>query len=169
MSDNNTYETETIAVLAGGGILLLFTAYLTHIYSDPSNYWTYTSAVYISWFLGFSGIILLPLDVAFAKTLPVEKNPLLEPWRFVFWTTFWLAWVIDPLLQSYHDNGSYSIQGKICGALKQNLYFYIAIVGLVIAAFVVISIVETEIDVDTFLEVLVDLGTIYGMFSCTVV
>ena len=26
MSDNNTYETETIAVLAGGGILLLFTA-----------------------------------------------------------------------------------------------------------------------------------------------
>ena len=29
MSDNNTYETETIAVLAGGGILLLFTAYLT--------------------------------------------------------------------------------------------------------------------------------------------
>ena len=59
MSDNNTYETETIAVLAGGGILLLFTAYLTHIYSDPSNYWTYTSAVYISWFLGFSGIILL--------------------------------------------------------------------------------------------------------------
>ena len=163
MSDNNTYETETIAVLAGGGILLLFTAYLTRIYSDPSNYWTYTSAVYISWFLGFSGIILLPLDVAFAKTLPVEKNPLLEPWRFVFWTTFWLAWVIDPLLQSYHDNGSYSIQGKICGALKQNLYFYIAIVGLVIAAFVVISIVETEIDVDTFLEVLVDLGTIYGM------
>ena len=87
MSDNNTYETETIAVLAGGGILLLFTAYLTRIYSDPSNYWTYTSAVYISWFLGFSGIILLPLDVAFAKTLPVEKNPLLEPWRFVFWTT----------------------------------------------------------------------------------
>ena len=48
--------------------------------------------------------------------------------------------------------------------MKQNLYFYIAIVGLVIAAFVVISIVETEIDVDTFLEVLVDLGTIYGMF-----
>ena len=78
------YETETIAILSGGGILLLSTALLVRRFSDPSNYWTYTTAVYVSWFLGFSGIVLLPLDVAFAKVLPVEKNPLLEPWRFVF-------------------------------------------------------------------------------------
>jgi hypothetical protein len=164
MSTQLNYETETIAVLVGGAILLVFTALLVQRFSDPSNYWTYTSAVYISWLLGFSGIILLPLDVAFAKTFPVDKNPLLEPWRFVFWTTFWLAWVVDPLLQSYHDNGSYSIKSKICGALKQNLYFYILLIGLVIGAFVIISIIETEIDVDTFLEVLIDLGTVYGMF-----
>ena len=157
------YETETIAILSGGGILLLSTALLVRRFSDPSNYWTYTTAVYVSWFLGFSGIVLLPLDVAFAKVLPVEKNPLLEPWRFVFWTTFWLAWVVDPLLQSYHDNGSFSIKGKICGALKQNLYFYITIVGLVIGVFILISMIETEVDIDTFIEVLIDLGTIYGM------
>ena len=69
----------------------------------------------------------------------------------------------DPLLQSYHDNGSFSIKGKICGALKQNLYFYITIVGLVIGVFILISMIETEVDIDTFIEVLIDLGTIYGM------
>ena len=111
MSSNVEASVVTVAFLS----LALFTGYLLYYYSDPSNAWAYTGAVYVSWLLGFCGVILLPLDIAYAKRVDVEDNPLLQPWIFVFWSTFFLAWIIDPLLQSYHDNGSYHIRQELVG------------------------------------------------------
>ena len=156
----------TFAILC----LALFTGYLLYSYSDPSNAWTYTGAVYVSWLLGFCGVILLPLDIAYAKRVDVENNPLLGYWIFVFWSTFFLAWIIDPLLQSYHDNGSYHAKARIIGAIKENICYYAGVVALVVAVFLLILFLNPDNppDIDTFVEVLVDLGTVYGMLFIVV-
>ena len=161
MEENNV---EVGVVVFAFCCLLLFTGYLLYSFSDKDNYWSYTIAVYLSWVLGFSGVILLPLDLAYAKKVTVENNPLLGSWIFVFWSTFFLAWIIDPIMQSFHDNGSYEPKTRLCGALKENIKFYVIIVVIVVGVFILLFFLnEQETDIDTFVEVLIDLGTVYGM------
>ena len=106
----------------------------------------------------------MPLDLAYAKKVTVENNPLLGSWIFVFWSTFFLAWIIDPIMQSFHDNGSYEPKTRLCGALKENIKFYVIIVVIVVGVFILLFFLnEQETDIDTFVEVLIDLGTVYGM------
>jgi hypothetical protein len=42
-------------------------------------------AVYLSWVLGFAGILLLPYDVSYTLVGNVRSRALDEMWRFVYW------------------------------------------------------------------------------------
>ena len=51
-----------------------------------------STIVGLSWFLGFSSVVLLPLDIA----VPASRNGVIgAAWHALYWTTFLLAWVIE--------------------------------------------------------------------------
>lgn len=107
--------------------------FLVRYYKSSSVTIDVTIAVYLSWVLGFSGIILLPFDMAEAL-LDHTKSPVLnEIWHFIYWSTFVLAWGILPIQTSYHTSGGFTFQAKLWEAFYQNLLFYIVsgIIGII--------------------------------------
>ena len=54
--------------------------------------------VLVSRFLGFAGTLLLPIDIA--NSFENTSSSVLEGlWLALYWITFLLTWIIDPLLQ----------------------------------------------------------------------
>ena len=64
--------------------LLVVTFLLLHYYSSKANHKLYTSVVFLSWFLGFGSILLLPLDVTqlYSGVHNVSYDTLLLLWGF---------------------------------------------------------------------------------------
>lgn len=48
-------------------------------------------SVYLSWVLGFAGILLLPYDISIAVVDDRKNEMLIIVWNFVYWSTFGLA------------------------------------------------------------------------------
>lgn len=94
--------------------------------------------VFLSWLLGFAGILLLPYDIsqalgqqqdgdtAPAPSAPRHMLPLTHAWDFIYWSTFVLAWVVLPVQDAYHASGHFTPRDKLAEALRKNLYFYLA-------------------------------------------
>lgn len=83
---------QTLALLETAALALLTTV-LIWWYRNAELTPTWISAtVGVAWFLGFSGTLLLPLDVAQANTgLYSGSGAMLFLWQVVFWSTFILV------------------------------------------------------------------------------
>ena len=65
--------------------LVIVCVFLVRYYKAPSVTYDVIIAVYISWVLGFAGILLLPYDMAEAL-LNHDKSPTLNVvWHFIYW------------------------------------------------------------------------------------
>ena len=82
-------------------------------------------SVYLSWVLGFAGILLLPYDISVAivespSGKDYNNSDLLDVWRFVYWSTFILAWLILPIQMEYHNSGHFTFLEKVGIFLLRN-------------------------------------------------
>lgn len=93
-----------------------------------------------SWFLGFSGTLLLPLDIAQAVYYG-PSTTIVYAWKAVYWSTFLLAWVFLPVLYEAWYAGEFSWKGRIISALKVNLKSYLltALLGIVFGIYLMFS------------------------------
>jgi len=114
---------------------------------------------FISWFLSFATLILLPLDVYYTLkesadgtqtiNLPKEKKLTLEEsfmgmitiWQIVYWTNFFFTWVLLPFLQEYVDAGEFTVKDKIIRSLKMNgtIYGILGGLGLIFIMFLTLT------------------------------
>mmetsp|Transcript_42536 Transcript_42536/g.96281 ORF Transcript_42536/g.96281 Transcript_42536/m.96281 type:complete len:622 (+) Transcript_42536:199-2064(+) len=94
----------------------------------------------VSWFLGFSGTLLLPLDIAQATTFGPSPSMLLA-WKVVYWSTFLLTWVVLPVLYEAWYAGEITWMGRFKSALKVNLKFYCLtlVLGVVFGVYLMVS------------------------------
>ena len=131
----------------------------------PSIPTMYGVCVMVSWYFGFLGIILLPLDLALTLESGPNKSPpgeLLPLWLFVYWVTFVFAWLLDPILQAYHDAGQYTWQERLRAAVRANVRFYvIAIISIV--AFAVWRALSTGTKLSEVVEFLIGISNAYGL------
>ena len=51
-------------------------------------------------------------------------------WRVIYWTSFWLCWVLCPVMQSAYEAGEFTAVGRLKSALWENVLFYLVIAGL---------------------------------------
>lgn len=58
-------------------------------------------------FLGFIGIILYPIDIGYSIEDKVANSKLKVLWDIVYWVTFFLSWVIIPILMEYWASGEF--------------------------------------------------------------
>ncbi|KAL1234068.1 G-protein coupled receptor-associated protein [Trichinella spiralis] len=127
---------------------------ILHQYGDwQRQHFLVSFSTVVAWFLAFVIVFMLPLDVVLTfhrlcdnreiivnndtnrSFVPADDNcqssdidlpdnvlPIL--WRFVYWTSQLLTWIILPIMQSYSNAGEFTALGKLKRALINNALYY---------------------------------------------
>ncbi|KAJ1968771.1 hypothetical protein IWQ62_001041 [Dispira parvispora] len=102
--------------------------------------WYVQGASIVSWYLPFTVMFLLPLDLSSTlyrqcseaagrscrdgPLLYLDETTQLLVWRMVYWTSFCLTWFCLPFLMSFVDSGAFTLRGRLTSALRDNLLYY---------------------------------------------
>lgn len=70
-------------------------------------------------YLGFAGVVLYPLDIVYSMDVPEVSEDFVSIWTILYWVTFFLSWVIIPLIQDYWASGEF---GKWYCVLQKDLH-----------------------------------------------
>jgi hypothetical protein len=139
----------------------LLCARLVHLFAAPVTTLDVKLTVFLAWWLGMAGVLLLPLDLSFAYTRAEEQFSSLAPlWQFIYWGTFVLAWVVLPLQHDYHRSGYFLPLDKMRDAIRRNLLFYSSIGALGLVYIVIASLKKNSTIGVGFLMAL---GNTYGI------
>ena len=146
-------------------ILTMWISYkLLQRYAHPNTMWYYKISVWISWVLGFVGIFLLPLDICITLATGCDSPPgVVAAWEFVYWTTFIMAWIIDPGLQAFHNDGSYLWQTRLKKAIKENVMFYVIALGIVIGVVIFLAVCCIDLNNINLPDIVIGIANAYGM------
>ncbi|KAG9510819.1 G-protein coupled receptor-associated protein LMBRD2 [Fragariocoptes setiger] len=115
-----------------------------------------TVAVFISWFISFMVIFILPADIsstAYRQCLNDQSKQCILPWnyvpepvlprlwRIIYWTSQLLTWIILPLMQSYCMAGDFSSLARLKSSIKANLIYYssLGVIFLTLLVYVMIN------------------------------
>ena len=112
---------QTVGLVITGFIFLsIICIFVIRHYIGPLVKKDVIISVYLSWVLGFAGIFLLPYDIS---VVIVEQSPsnLLDVWRFVYWSTFFLAWFVLPMQMEYHNSGHFTFLEKVINNNNSNI------------------------------------------------
>ncbi|KAJ1649091.1 hypothetical protein IWQ61_009709 [Dispira simplex] len=102
--------------------------------------WYVQCASIVSWYLPFTVMFLLPLDLSSTlyrqcfeaagqscrdgPLLYLDESTQLIVWRMVYWTSFCLTWFCLPFLISFVDSGAFTLRGRLTSALRDNFLYY---------------------------------------------
>jgi len=102
------------------------------------------TVTFLSWSLGFLGVLLLPIDIAHVQNDGSPSNEIHSAWLWVYWITFGMGWVVCPLCADFCVAGDFTTNERIWTALKGNfrmlaftvigsvvVLFYLLVTGLV--------------------------------------
>lgn len=93
-------------------------------------------------FLPLSIIYSLPVDYISSNwnegtgLFRLPEKLILYLWKFNYWSTFCLTWILLPVLQEFFRSGHFSKAKKVKEALKRNLKYQLAILGVSVGAVV---------------------------------
>ncbi|KAI9594695.1 LMBR1-like membrane protein-domain-containing protein [Syncephalis fuscata] len=115
----------------------------------------------ISWFVGFAVVALLPLDLTSTIYRRCPTSSVAEPisafchrpaiylsettlwglWRGMYWTTFFLNWIIIPVLQGFLQSGQFVFRRRLRNAIKGHaIYFGAYAIAALIAIIYILSV-----------------------------
>lgn len=114
--------------------VLSLTCFLVYKYADTKRTnWFSLVITAVSWFLAFSMIFFIPLDIYSTSTNGEANNFLIFWWYFYYWTSFVLSVLVLPVLGAYLEAADFTMRGRLISSVKQNLPYYALYVILFIA------------------------------------
>ena len=132
-------------------IILMVILYLLWGYANrKQNNMCYIFVVVVGWFMSFSVIVFIPLDIYLNSkytnfedeatgTTATEDALLLDYWIASYWSSNFLNWIVIPLLQGYVLAGEFIIFERIYRAIIFNvpifLLFFLAFIALLLTVF----------------------------------
>ena len=159
--EESQHKLAAITAIEGAGLTFL-TLYLLRRFASPAVPWWVLLFVLSGWLLGFSGALLLPLDLAFTKSNDLfSSNALVEYWEGMFWTSTVMANAVFPLLKGVVSSGAFSCGGKLRDSLRKSLIFYVVVVCIGAAALVWVWLSGQTMT--AFLGFIMALSNIYGL------
>jgi hypothetical protein len=99
----------TIWALVCGGVCLAASVYLVRRYSRPEVDWSIKATVVICWWMTFTVVFLIPLDL-----IPEARPATAVLWRIEFWGIQFLTWIWAGGQQDYFDAGDFTFKGTCC-------------------------------------------------------
>ena len=147
--------------------LILLSTYLIQHYASPGTSILLRLMVIISFWLGFSGIALLPIDLSRTTTSTniIENevdnvNETYLPWKITYWLTFGLAWAVLPFVREFLLSGQFTFLERCKDAIKKVLKGHVIL--LVVLAIVIIAL-AVHLRSWTAIPVLMAVGNTYGL------
>lgn len=116
---------------------------LSIIFLLPIDYVTHNSSNYVEWFSLPDSVILLL-------------------WKFSYWMTFLLTWLLLPVLQEFYRSGHYKKIHKLKDALKRNLKFQLIIL-LVSVCGLIYLMLEVGLTMSHMKLMIIALSHIYSL------
>lgn len=123
---------ESLAILGGG--LFILSAWLVNHFASRGSALLIKLLATISFALGFGGIALLPIDLAITEVYDAGTqepaggngpNATYIPWMVTYWSTFFLAWTILPLVRESLLSGRFTYFSRLQFGCKQAVRGYI--------------------------------------------
>lgn len=143
------------------GTLLILTLFLVWWYRSELTPPALVVVIALSWFLGFLGTLLLPIDIAVSSAIGFSPV-LLNCWTALYWSTFALAWAVLPILNDAWYAGDFTWRSRFLTAVKVNCTFYfVSAVGAV--GFMLYLVVFEKLTVSRILDFSMAVGNSYGL------
>ncbi len=144
--------------------LVPFTAAMVYRYADRKTPLLYLIFVFVGWYSGFAGTLLLPIDIANTYATgasATSTSPLTFVWKVVSYLTVLFAWVLTPFVMEFRAAGGFTWFSKMRYSVKSNCVSYVVITAIVIVC--VVLIVALRLSYKTLMPLLTAAGNIYGL------
>ncbi|EQC39588.1 hypothetical protein SDRG_03022 [Saprolegnia diclina VS20] len=144
-------------------VLAIGTYALLHHYKDAQVGAIVSGTVFFSWYVGFLGLVLLPLDLTTTASGQDKAYPLLlTAWQLVYWFTFVLSWVVLPILIEFSQSGAFSTEQRLRLSIKYLLRHYAVLLTLGFVLFLYLVVVD-HFTIGGVLGLVMTLGNTYGL------
>ena len=117
----------TIFMLA---CVFLFTIRLLYQYPSKKTPIFVYMIVLIGWFTSFGVVTLIPYDVYLANGGEGDKEFLHFCWLVVYWTVFFLCWLILPITEKFHKSGEFTFFAKLRNAIYRQIRSFLIILAI---------------------------------------
>lgn len=110
---------------------------------------------------------------------PAIPNPCIEPWnyvsnmvltklwRFVYWTSQFLTWLLLPIMQSYSMTGDFTTMDRLKSAVRANLIYYSSL-GVIFALLLIYVILKSGFDFGNLKVIAISSSNTWGLFLLVV-
>lgn len=139
---------------------------LVRYYAAPTVTIDVLVAVYTVYILGFAGILFLPYDFSVAIVDGEMSPEMLDIWLVIYWSTFFFAWVVMPILMDFHGSGYFTFKSKLLDAVYRLLRTWAIFLALGISYIIYM----TSTSGGSFTEIIgfvMAMGNTYGAFLIT--
>jgi hypothetical protein len=90
---------------------------------------------WLCWFMSFSIVLMIPLDVAAALGNgdgggQLGATGLRAAWRVVYWGSFMMMTLVLGTQQSYCDSGAFTVRDRLREAIRANLLYYAVLMAI---------------------------------------
>jgi len=167
------------------GLCVIFAIVLSilNYYGDrKTSPWYVKLSVIIGWFVSFSIILVLPLDITSSiyRSLTDEEKQNTEPpigyqseefftifWNNVYWISYVLTWLALPLLSGYILSGHFTPLKKFKDSIYQNILFY-GVLGGIGVIFVIYIAIARQMTGKALIAFLMAMSNAWGLLLCIV-
>ncbi|KAF0734864.1 hypothetical protein Ae201684P_005545 [Aphanomyces euteiches] len=145
-------------------LLVGFTGALLHYYKDAHVGYVVYGFVFLSWYAGFLGLVLLPLDISTALQGGDANvhSSLVVGWKMVYWLTFILSWMVLPVLIEYSQSGAFTPEQKLRMSLRYLLRHYAMLLTCGVVLLIYLVVVD-HFSINGIVGVAMTLANTYGL------
>lgn len=97
----------------------------------------------------------------------LSDRVLTKLWRFIYWTSQFLTWLVLPIMQSYSMTGDFSTIDRLKSAVRANLIYYSSI-GAIFTVLLVYVIFKNGIDFANLKVIAISSSNTWGLFLLVV-
>jgi hypothetical protein len=153
-----------------GIVLFILSFFIIRHYASIQTSFSTQLLATVSFALGFSSTVLLPIDLFLTRhgyqnsnddmNQNDAENFTMLPWHILFWSTFILAWLILPLVREMILSGEFTVSRRFKDGIRKLLVGHLILLSLVTVFVIWLAIHLKELNV---MPVLITLGNTYGL------
>lgn len=97
----------------------------------------------------------------------VSDLVLTKLWRFVYWTSQFLTWLLLPIMQSYSMTGDFTTLDRLKSAVRANLIYYSSL-GAIFSVLFIYVIIKSGLDFANLKVIAISSSNTWGLFLLVV-
>ena len=159
-------------------IIAVITLLILDHYGDRNVFaWHSQVICFVSFYIAFAIIVMLPLDISSTKyryclkynisqceppILDLDEDSLFVFWKTVYWISFNIQMFVNPVMAGFWRSGGFDAKRRLKDGIMENVIFY-AQVGVPSFFFLIYAIFGLQIPVSMLLDLAIPAMNAYGL------